>query len=154
MRETILQQHYTWSVQKAAPKSLNVREIRPFSKSTILQRLWSMQRLYSLCKIEHFGSKLKKAKKHEKNDSTTTLYLVCAKNRSKKHQMFKKRDQFENRPSCKKGYSPCKGYSLCKIGHFGSKIKNAKNLRKTIPQQHYSWSVQKTAPENTKCSRN
>ena len=50
--------------------------------------------------------------------------------------------------------SPCKGYSLCKIGHFGSKIKNAKNRRKTILQQHYIWSVQKTAPKNTKYSRN
>ena len=40
------------------------------------------------------------------------------------------------------------------MGHFGSEIKNAKNERKTVLQQHYSWSVQKTAPKNTKYSRN
>jgi len=39
-------------------------------------------------------------------------------------------------------------------GQFGSKIKNAKNLPKTILQEHYSCSVQKTARKNTKYSRN
>ena len=37
---------------------------------------------------------------------------------------------------------------------FGSKIKNAKNMRKTILQEQYSCSVQKTARKNTKYSRN
>ena len=64
----------------------------------------------------------------------------------KKHQIFEKRDHFQNRPSCK-------GYSLCKIGHFLSKIKNAKNMRIRILQQHYSWSVQKTVSKNTNYSR-
>ena len=36
---------------------------------------------------------------------------------------------------------------------FGSKIKNAKNMRKTILQDHYSCSAQKTAPKNTKYLR-
>ena len=39
-------------------------------------------------------------------------------------------------------------------GQFGSKIKNSKNTRKTILQEHSSCSVQKTAPKNTKYSRN
>ena len=39
-------------------------------------------------------------------------------------------------------------------GQFRSKIKNAKNKRKTILQQHLSCSVQETAPKNTKYSRN
>ena len=39
-------------------------------------------------------------------------------------------------------------------GQFGSKIKNAKNVRKTILQEHYNCSVQKTARKNTKYSRN
>ena len=37
---------------------------------------------------------------------------------------------------------------------FGSKIKNAKNMRKTTLQDHYSRSAQKTAPKKTKYSRN
>ena len=39
-------------------------------------------------------------------------------------------------------------------GQFGSKIKNAKNMRKTILQEQWSCSVQKTAGKNTKYSRN
>ena len=39
-------------------------------------------------------------------------------------------------------------------GQFGSKIKNAKNMRKTILQQQKSCSVQNTARKNTKYSRN
>ena len=39
-------------------------------------------------------------------------------------------------------------------GQFGSKVKNAKNMRKTILQEHKSCSVQKTARKNAKYSRN
>ena len=39
-------------------------------------------------------------------------------------------------------------------GQFGSKIKNAKNMRKTILQEHWSCSLQKSAQNNTKFSRN
>ena len=38
--------------------------------------------------------------------------------------------------------------------HFGSKIKIPKNMSKFILQIIYSCSVQKTAPKNTKYSRN
>ena len=38
--------------------------------------------------------------------------------------------------------------------HFGSKIKIQKNMSKSILQIIYSCSVQKTAPSNTKYSRN
>ena len=34
--------------------------------------------------------KIKKCQKHEKNPSTVTLQLFCAKNRSKKHQILEK----------------------------------------------------------------
>ena len=39
-------------------------------------------------------------------------------------------------------------------GQFMSKIKNAKNVRKTILQEQKSCSLQKTAQKNTKYSRN
>ena len=39
-------------------------------------------------------------------------------------------------------------------GQFESKIKNVKNMRKTILQEHYSCFVQKTARKNNKYSRN
>ena len=68
-------------------------ENRPFGKG------------YSLSKMVSWGQKLKV--KITKSNSTRTLQLFCAKNRSKKHQIFEKLDNFENQPSCK-GYSPCK----------------------------------------------
>ena len=76
-------------------------------------------------------------------------YKSCSvqKNRSKKHQIFQKLGNFEYRPSCI-GYSPCKMVSL------GQKLKNAKNMRKTILQDYKSCSVEKTTRKNTKYSRN
>ena len=59
-----------------------------------------------------------------------------------KQQIFEKWQNFENRPAFK-GYRACKGHRLCKNGQIGSKIKNAKNMRKTIQQEHYSCFVQK-----------
>ena len=53
-----------------------------------------------------------------------------------------------------KGYSPCEGYSFWKMGNLGQKLKTAKNMQKTILQEHLSCFVQKTAGINTKYSRN
>ena len=39
-------------------------------------------------------------------------------------------------------------------GQFESKIKNPKNMRKTILQEHYSCAVQKIVRKNKKYSRN
>ena len=64
-----------------------------------------------------------------KNDSTITLELLYAKNGSKKHLIFEKWEHFENSQNWPRG----KGYRLCKIA-FGLKIKNAKNMWKTILQ--------------------
>ena len=60
--------------------------------------------------------------------------MFCAKNRTENQQIFEKWDHFENRPFSK-GYNPWKGYSLCKIDGLRKKIKNAKNMRKTILQE-------------------
>ena len=48
--------------------------------------------------------------------------MCCAKNRSKKHEIFEKWEHFENRPSCK-------GYSLCKILTLGQKLKFQKTCQ-------------------------
>ena len=76
---------------------------------------------YSPCKILTLGQKLK-FKKHVKIHSTNYLEFFCAKNRSKKHQIFEKWDHFQNRPSCK-GYSPCKMLIL------GQKLKFKKHVK-------------------------
>ena len=55
--------------------------------------------------------KNKNSKNHVKIYSKNHLEVFCAKNRSKKHQIFEKWDRFENCPSWK-GYSPCKILTL------------------------------------------
>ena len=52
--------------------------------------------------------KKQKCQKYAKNHSTGTLELFCAKNRSRKYQIFEKRDDFENQPSQAKGIAHAK----------------------------------------------
>ena len=97
-------------MQKTAwKKKPNIREMRPFWKSAILQRLYNFAK-WSVC------VKKSKGQKRAKNDSTSTLELFCAKNRLKKHQIFEKWDHFENRPSWK-------GYRFCKMVSLGQNLK-------------------------------
>ena len=72
-----------------------------------------------------------KMPKNEKNHSTRTLQLFCAKNRSQKHKIFVKLGNIENRPFGK-GYSPSKGYSLCKMVSLGQKLKISKTCEKSF----------------------
>ena len=106
--------------KKPVGKTANIREMAKFWKSASLQRIYSQCKGYRLCKNGQFGPKIKKGQKHAKNYSTRTLELFCAKNRSKKHQIFEKWDDFENQPCCK-GYSPCLGF--LQNGQCGSKMK-------------------------------
>ena len=59
-----------------------------------------------------------------------------------------------NESSFKIGHHACKGYSPCKILTLAQKLNFQKNMSKFILQIIYSCSVQKTAPKNTKYSRN
>ena len=63
------------------------------------------------------------SKKHVKIHSTNHLEMFCAKDRSKKHQIFEKWHHFENRPSCK-GYSPCKILTLSQKLKFQKTCQN------------------------------
>ena len=102
MRKTILQVHYSSSVQKTASKNTK------YSRNETIFKI-------------------------AKNRSTRSLELFCAKARSEKHQIFEIWEYFENRPSCK-GYSPW--MAIAQNGQFRSKMKNAKNMQKTILQEH------------------
>ena len=116
MSKSILQIIYSCSVQKTAPKNTKYSEKwdhfqnRPSCKG------------YSPCKILTLAQKLK-FQKHVKIHSTNHLQLFCAKNRSKKHQIFEKWEHFENRPSCK-GYSPCKILTLAQKLKFQKTCQN------------------------------
>ena len=115
-------------MQKTAPKNTK------YSRNEIILKIGHLAKAIAHTKaIAHARCsvwvKNYKCQKHAKNHSTRTLQLFCAKNRSKKHQIFQKWDNFENRPSCK-GYSPCKVYSLCKMLSFGQKLKMPKTCEK------------------------
>ena len=64
----------------------------------------------------HFGSKIKKSKKHLIIHPTDPLELFPAKNRSKKHQIFQKWHYVKN-------WLSCKGYRPCQILTLGQKLK-------------------------------
>ena len=70
-------------------------------------------------KMVSFGKKIPKT---AKNDCTTTLELLCARNRSKKHLTFEKREHFENGQN----WPRCKGHSLCKMLNLAQKLKMPK----------------------------
>ena len=61
---------------------------------------------------------------------------------------------WRNESILKIGHHACKGYSPCKILTLAQKLKLKKNMSKSILQIIYSCSLQKTAPKNTKYSRN
>ena len=100
---------------KKTLKKQNIREIRPFWKSAIVERLWPMQNPGP-------GSKIKIPKNMSKSILQIHLELFCPRNRSKKHEIFKIWDHFENRPSSK-------GYSPWKILTLGQKIKFQKTCQ-------------------------
>ena len=102
--------------KKPLEKTPNIREMRPFWKSAILQSAIDFAKWSVWVKNSN-------GQKRAKKDSTSTLELFCAKNRCKKHQIFEKWDHFENRPSCK-------GYRLCKMVSLGQKLKWPKTCEK------------------------
>ena len=69
-----------------------------------------------------------KCQKRAKNDSTTTLELMCAKNGSNKQLIFEKWEHFENGQN----WPQCKG--PCKILTLGQKLQIPKTCEK---QLHY-----------------
>ena len=129
--------------KKPLQKTPNVREIRKFGKSAILQRLYPMQRLQAL-QNDQFGSKIENVKNMRRSILTE---LFSAKNRSEKHPIIEKGDICENRPSCK-------GYTVCKMVRVGQKLKIPKTCEKPFNKNITLVLLQKTAPKDTKYSTN
>ena len=71
----------------------------------------------------NLGQKLK-CQKHAKNHSTTTLQLLCAKNRSKKHQIFQNETIFKI-GQLEKAIAHAKAIRLAKWSEW---VKNAKAI--------------------------
>ena len=67
-----------------------------------------------------------KYQKGAKNYCLTSLKMLCAKNRCKKHLLLEKSGQFENGQN----RSQCMGYSPCKMLSLGQKLKMPKMWEK------------------------
>ena len=104
MSKSILQIIYSCSVQKTAPKNTT------YSRNETILKIGYHAKAIAHAKLL-LWLQIYNSKKYVKVHSTNHLQLFCAKNRSKKHQIFEKSDHFENRPSCK-GYSPCRILTL------------------------------------------
>ena len=123
--------------KKPLEKTPDIREIRPFSKSAIMQRP---------CKILTLGQKLKSQKTCQNPLYELFTVGLCKKPREKRSNIPEMRHFFKS--TIMQRLYPMQN------PHFGSKIKISKQLSKSILQIIYSWSVQKTAREKTKYSRN
>ena len=139
MSKSILQIIQSCSVQKTAQKRLDIRGMRPFWKSAIMQRPQPMQN-------PTFGSKIK----IPKNMSKSILQII---------------QKFSVQKTAPKTTKYSRNEIILKISHHAKaiahakslqwvKIKIPKNMSKSILQIIYSCSVQKTALKNTKYSRN
>ena len=140
MSKSILQISYSCSVQKTAPKNTK------YSRNETILKIGHHAKSIAHAKSSLWLKNLN-CKKHVKIHSTNHLQLFCAKNRSKKHQIFQTQDHFENRPSCK-------GYSPCKILTLAQKLKSKKTCQNPFYKSFTVVLCKKTAPKNTKYSRN
>ena len=95
------------------------------------------------------GQKLK-IQKGAKNDCTSKLELLCPKDQKEKTLYSKKESILKK---AKIGHDANALYPL-QNNRFRSKTKNTKNMPKIILQEHKTCSVQETAPNHTKYSRN
>ena len=108
-----------------------------------------MQRLQPL-QNGQFGSKTKNATKMRK--TIVQEHQSCsAQKTAPKNHIPKKRPLLKS--AILQRLQPMQRLQPLQNGQFGSKIKNAKNMGKTILQEHWSCSVKKTAKKNTKYSR-
>ena len=96
----------------------------------------------------HFGSKIK----IQKNMSKSILQIIYSCSVQKTAPKNTKYSR--NESILKIGRHACKGYSPCKILTLAQELKFKKNMSKSILQIIYSCPLQKTAPKNTKYSRN
>ena len=130
------------------------------SKKTLMFEKWqhfengrNWPRCMGPCKTVSLAQKLKMPKRCEKRLYHHIKVVVCKKPLQKTPHI-RKMTAFWKWPQL----ATMQNWPRCILpmqkGQFGSKIKNAKKVRKTIVPPHLSCCVQKTAPKNTSYSKN
>ena len=116
--------------KKGIEKTPNIGQVGQFLKIGHLAKTLAHAKAIVLMQNGQLKVKIKKCQKHEKNPSTVTLQLFCAKNRSKKHQILEKWDRVLKIGHLEKGLRLCKAYSLCEMVRLGQKLKMPKTCEK------------------------
>ena len=114
--------------KKRLEKTPNIREMRIFWISAILQRLEPMQRLQPFQNVQ-FGSNIENAKNMRKT-ILQEQHSCSVKKNARTNTKYSR-----NETVLKIGYSPCKGYSLCKsvsLVTSGPKLKFPKTSDKRL----------------------
>ena len=121
MPKSILQIINTSCVQKTARRNTK------YSKNKTILKIGYHANAIAHAKSSHLVKNLN-SKKHVKIHSSNHIKIFCAKNSSKKHEIFEKWDHSQNCPSCK-------GYSPCKILTLGQKLKFQKTCQNPFYKQ-------------------
>ena len=100
-----------------------------------------------------FGSKIKNAKNMRKT-VLQERYSCSVQKTVRKNTKYLRNEKILKIGHLAKAIFHAKAIAPWQNAQFGSKIKNAKNIRKTILPERYSCFVQKTARKNTKYLRN
>ena len=96
----------------------------------------------------HFGSKIKIPKNMSKS-ILQIIYSCSVQKTAPKNTKY-----LRNESILKIGHHACKGYSLCKILTLGQKLKFQKTCQNPFYKSFIVVLCKKTAPKNTKYSRN
>ena len=139
MWKSILQIIYSCSVQKT-----NAKNPKHSRNESILKIGHHACKGYSPCKILTLAQTLKFQKTCQNPFYKSFTVVLCHKLPQKTPNIREMRAFQKSAIMQRPTQNP----------HFGSKIKIPKNMSKSIPQIFLSCSVQKTAPKNTKYSRN
>ena len=118
-----------------------------YSRNERILKIGHRAKPIAFAKWISLGQKLKFTKTREKRLFNHIRVFSVQKNRFRNYQISEEWDDFGNRPSCK-------GYSLCKMVSLGQKLRFTKTCEKRFFNHIRVCSVQKTASENTKYSRN
>ena len=137
--------------KKPLEKTTNIQEMRNFENRPYCKG-YSPCKGYSVCKMVGLGQKFKMPKKCEKLFHKNITSVLCKKPPEKTPNIREMR-QFSKSAILQRLQATQRLQPL-QNGRFGSKVKNAKNMLKTILQEHKSCAVQKTARKNTRYQRN
>ena len=134
-------------MQKTVPKNTK------YSRNETIFKIAHLAKAIASSKSVIFGQKLKM----QKNMRKTILqqhFSWSVQNTAKKNIKYSRNETILKMSHLAKAIAHAEAIAFAKLVTFRQKLKMQKNMRKTILQQHFSWSVQKTAPKNIKCSRN